>query len=116
MSYFVRACDVPKMLGTFKGLITHYCYCKPDTRMYLETVEIDEYDTIKEALEAARHWAHGHRFPLYDNKPFPLNMIYITEYDDEGEQILSASYEEWQEKYDIERAENFYKGTNPRRG
>lgn len=61
--------------------------------------EIGAAKDLPSALLKAEEWSQNNRFYLYEKEPFPLHLIYLSEWCDDDDEILrSASYEEWKEK------------------
>lgn len=86
IEYFIKAYDVPLNMQRIPGhTITH-------------EEEIGEaYNTIQDAITAAHRWRENHKYEIYDNQPFPDHLIYISEWDNEEDELNeSKSLIEWE--------------------
>ena len=81
MYYMITAYDVPSL---------------KKSEILLNEVKIGETSTLKAAIKTAEKWSDDNRFVVYKGKPFPSHLLYISEWDDEDDELNEVkSLDEW---------------------
>jgi hypothetical protein len=97
--FTLRAYDVPVKVDVNSP--TDHALKALGTNLVHE-VELGSQKTLEDAIGYAKSWSHKNKYKLYEYKPFPLHLIYITEWyiDEDGNEsiVASKSYDEWEKQ------------------